>query len=71
MHRDHRWIGREVTDTATGRRGVLRAIAPDSGVHPVAWLVPVDGGVEWTTQPGALDDPAPVTPDTHPREVSR
>ncbi|MET9448921.1 hypothetical protein [Streptomyces cinerochromogenes] len=27
LHRDHRWIGRTVEDTATGRRGVLRAVA--------------------------------------------
>ncbi|MER6734619.1 hypothetical protein [Streptomyces puniciscabiei] len=59
-----------MTDTVTGRRGILRAIAPDTGPHPVAWLVPVGGGVEWTTQPAALADPAPLTPDTHPGTTS-
>lgn len=58
-------MGREVTDTATGRRGILKALAPD-GNRPrlLAWLRPAGGGTEWTTDPGALDDPAPLTPDT-------
>jgi hypothetical protein len=67
LHRDHPWIGREVEDTATGRRGTLRAIAPDGDKpRPVAWLMPEGGGTEWTTDPDSLDNPAPVTPDTHP-----
>ncbi|MFJ3310482.1 hypothetical protein ACIPSA_47460 [Streptomyces sp. NPDC086549] len=67
LHRDHRWIGREVEDTATGRRGILRAIAPDGDKpRPVAWLRPEGGGTEWTTDPGSLANPAPLTPDSHP-----
>ncbi|WP_435059574.1 hypothetical protein [Streptomyces sp. bgisy060] len=68
LHQDHPWIGREVEDTATGRRGTLRAIAPDDGVRPrlMAWLQPPGGGIEWTTDPDALDNPAPITPDTLP-----
>ncbi|MGY3676754.1 hypothetical protein [Streptomyces sp. TE33382] len=69
LHRDHPWIGRDVEDTATGRRGTLRAIAPDGkSPRPVAWLLPPGGGVEWTTDPGALNNPAPLTPDSLPRE---
>ncbi|SEB30752.1 hypothetical protein SAMN04490357_0073 [Streptomyces misionensis] len=30
LHRTHPWIGRAVTDTATGRRGTLRAVAPST-----------------------------------------
>lgn len=71
QHRDHGWLNRVVTDTATGRRGILRAIAPDTGAHPVAWLAPVGGGVEWTTLPSALADPAPITADTHTSAASR
>jgi hypothetical protein len=71
LHRDHRWLNRVVTDTVTGRRGILRAIAPDTGAHPVAWLAPVGGGVEWTTPPGALADPGPITPATRPSAASR
>lgn len=66
LHRDHPWIGRNVEDTATGRRGTLRAIAPDS-TKPrplVAWLLPEGGGIEWTTDPGSLANPAPITPET-------
>ncbi|MFI1507583.1 hypothetical protein [Streptomyces sp. NPDC020597] len=70
LHREHPWIGREVEDTATGRRGVLRAIAPDlNGTRALAWLRPATGGMEWTTNPSALDNPAPVTADSHPREA--
>ncbi|MFK0112013.1 hypothetical protein [Streptomyces sp. NPDC091217] len=68
MHSDHQWLGREVEDTETGRRGILRAIAPDvEHPRPVAWLMPT-GGMEWTTDPGALDNPAPLTPDTRSGE---
>ncbi|MFF6801170.1 hypothetical protein [Streptomyces sp. NPDC012616] len=68
LHREHPWIGREVEDTATGRRGILRAIAPDyNPTHPVAWLQPATGGTEWTTAPDALANPAPVTADNHPK----
>ena len=68
MHHDHPWIGRAVEDTASGRRGILRAIAPDADQpHPVAWLRPPGGGIEWTTAPGALANPAPLTPDTNPK----
>ncbi|SFN95619.1 hypothetical protein SAMN04487980_104019 [Streptomyces sp. cf124] len=70
MHRDHPWIGREVDDTTTGHRGILRAIAPDTDRPlPVAWLLPAGGGTEWTTDPGALANPAPLTPDTHPGQT--
>ncbi|MBX7555382.1 hypothetical protein K1Y78_47705 [Streptomyces sp. tea 10] len=67
LHRDHRWLGRVVEDTATGRRGTLRAIAPEgTSPCPVAWLLPEGGGTEWTTDPDALDKPAPITPDNWP-----
>ncbi|UFR07157.1 hypothetical protein KBP30_41200 [Streptomyces sp. Go40/10] len=66
LHRHHPWIGRTVEDTATGRRGILTAVAPPPGTsRPVAWLAP-DGGREWTTSLGALANPGPITPDTHP-----
>lgn len=69
MHRTHPWIGREVEDAVTGRRGVLRAVAPDGkNPRPVAWLWPVGGGREWTTELRALANPAPLTPDTNPKE---
>ncbi|MFC8856840.1 hypothetical protein ACFT5D_27730 [Streptomyces sp. NPDC057144] len=65
QHRSHRWLGRVVEDTATGRKGILRAVAPDIDTpRTVAWLAPVGGGREWTTAPGALANPAPLTPDT-------
>ncbi|GHI06738.1 hypothetical protein AQI88_30240 [Streptomyces cellostaticus] len=79
MHRSHPWLGRVVTDPVTGRRGILRAIAPEpDGLQlvpsraltkkpPVAWLQPEGGGVEWATSPSALSDPAPITADTHPK----
>ncbi|MBZ6093454.1 hypothetical protein KVH02_34900 [Streptomyces olivaceus] len=63
LHREHPWIGQEVEDTATGRRGILRAVAPDGDrPRPVAWLLPAGGGTEWTTDPRTLDHPAPVPP---------
>lgn len=65
LHDDHPWLGREVEDTKTGRRGTLRAIAPEgTKARPVAWLIPSGGGMEWTTDPTALANPAPITPDT-------
>jgi hypothetical protein len=71
-HRSHPWIGRTVTDTRTGRTGILRAIAPDvNRPRIVAWLAPVGGGVEWTTDPKALDEPEPITLDTHPKGTAR
>ncbi|WP_106409697.1 hypothetical protein [Streptomyces odonnellii] len=63
LHRNHPWIGRDVEDTATGRRGTLRAIARDDDEpRPVAWLLPPGGGAEWATEPNAFADP--ITPDT-------
>ncbi|CAL9673100.1 hypothetical protein [Streptomyces sp. enrichment culture] len=72
LHHSHPWIGRDVEDTLTGRRGILRALAPD-GDSPrlVAWLRPPGGGVEWTTHPDALANPAPITPGIHPRARKR
>ncbi|MEV6318973.1 hypothetical protein [Streptomyces sp. NPDC051776] len=67
LHRDPPWIGRGVADTVSGRRGILRAIASDvDHPRPVAWLRPRRGGTEWTTDPAALADPAPITADTSP-----
>ncbi|WP_241740782.1 hypothetical protein [Streptomyces sp. L2] len=67
MHRSHPWLGHLVTDSATGRRGILRAIAPeDTTPTPVAWLAPRRGGIEWTTAPENLTDPAPITPAGYP-----
>ncbi|MGW3463502.1 hypothetical protein ACWDE9_29675 [Streptomyces olivaceoviridis] len=67
LHRRHPWIGRAVLDNETGRRGILRAVAPlPESTLPVAWLRPAGGGREWTTSLGALSDPAPITPDTRP-----
>ncbi|MFJ5029518.1 hypothetical protein ACIQB5_15645 [Streptomyces sp. NPDC088560] len=73
-HHDHRWLRQEVVDTATGRHGILRAIAPDTDgpqlvtsggrLDPklVAWLAPLGGGgVEWTTDPDLLKRPVQVT----------
>ncbi|MFE5740676.1 hypothetical protein [Streptomyces celluloflavus] len=49
------------------RIGILRAIAPDAKANtpslnigipdtpPVAWLVPETGGLEWTTDPDAIE----------------
>ncbi|MBT2506919.1 hypothetical protein J7I98_13655 [Streptomyces sp. ISL-98] len=54
-----------VEDTATGRRGTLGAIAPDTDHRRLtASPMPRNGGVEWTTAPGALTSPAPITPGT-------
>jgi len=65
LHCAHPWIGRDVEDTVTGKRGTLRAIAPDGDKpRPVAWLLPPGGGTEWTTDPKALANPAPVTSDS-------
>jgi hypothetical protein len=70
LHRDHPWLGRTVEDTTTGRRGILRAIAPDGDrPQPVAWLLPEGGGTEWTTDPDALANPAPITPVTHSKQT--
>ncbi|MGA5183034.1 hypothetical protein [Streptomyces pseudogriseolus] len=67
LHQPHPWIGRDVEDTATGRRGILRAIAPDlNGTKPVAWLHPRGGGPEWNTDPKALADPAAAPPPGGP-----
>ncbi|MFC9484601.1 hypothetical protein ACFTZM_00790 [Streptomyces hydrogenans] len=65
LHQKHRWIGREVEDTVTGRRGILTAVAPDGAdplARPLAWLRPLGGGTEWTTAPAALAKPSPITP---------
>jgi hypothetical protein len=63
MHRSHPWLGQLVTDSASGRRGILRAIAPEgTALTPVAWLAPPRGGIEWTTAPENLTDPVPITP---------
>ncbi|ULR48400.1 hypothetical protein [Streptomyces deccanensis] len=67
QHRDHPWLGRMVEDTATGRRGRLRAVAPDGEEPtPVAWLLPEGGGREWTTPLSRLANPEPITPDSSP-----
>lgn len=63
LHQKHRWLGREVEDTVTGRRGVLTAVAPDAAdprARPLAWLRPLGGGTEWTTPPSALANPSPI-----------
>ncbi|MBZ6142496.1 hypothetical protein [Streptomyces olivaceus] len=63
LHREHPWIGQGVEDTATGHRGILRAVAPDGDrPRPVAWLLPAGGGTEWTTDPHTLAHPAPAPP---------
>lgn len=63
MHHTHPLLGRLVRDTASGRSGVLQAIAPDGDTpQPVAWLRPPGGGTEWTTSLRALipaDAPGP------------
>ncbi|GHG04134.1 hypothetical protein ACFFSH_39010 [Streptomyces filamentosus] len=67
LHRHHRWLGRDVEDTTTGRRGILRAIAPEGDAPGLrAWLLPVGGGTEWTTEISALANPAPISPTTRP-----
>ncbi|MFE1348501.1 hypothetical protein [Streptomyces sp. NPDC058757] len=59
LHHPHPWLGCEVEDTTTGRRGILRAIAPeDDAPYPKAWLLPAGGGTEWTTDVSALAEPA-------------
>lgn len=68
MHHDHPWIGRDVEDTASGRRGILRAIAPDvDQPHLVAWLRPPAAGLSGPPTRGRLANPAPLTPDTNPK----
>lgn len=70
LHRDHPRLGRIVEDTTTGRRGILRAIAPGGDrPQPVTWLIPVGGGTEGTTDPDTLANPAPNTPVTHPKQT--
>ncbi|MEU3862907.1 hypothetical protein AB0F03_37450 [Streptomyces sp. NPDC028722] len=69
LHDDHPWVGREVEDTASGRRGILRAVAPEGDPpRAVAWLRPAGGGTEWTTAVSALANPALIKPETHPKE---
>ncbi|MFJ7242979.1 hypothetical protein ACIQWB_38505 [Streptomyces olivaceus] len=69
QHRSHEWIGQVVEDTATGRTGILRAIAPDTDApRLLAWLAPVGGGREWTTDPSMLVHPVPTSPG--PRTAS-
>ncbi|MCC5474546.1 hypothetical protein [Streptomyces barringtoniae] len=71
MHRSHPWLGHMVTDSATGRRGILRAIAPEGTTPaPVAWLAPRRGGIEWTTAPEYLTDPTPIAPTSRPEETT-
>ncbi|MGW0764128.1 hypothetical protein [Streptomyces sp. NPDC002676] len=69
LHRARRWLGRQVLDAASGRTGILRAIAPEpNGRRLVAWLRPMGGGCEWTTDPGTLEVVGRITPRTHPKE---
>ncbi|MER6847034.1 hypothetical protein AB0A81_26500 [Streptomyces flaveolus] len=70
LHHTHPLLGRPVLDTASGRTGVLQAIAPDGDTpQPVAWLRPEGGGTEWTTSLRAIE---PVTaPDPPPDDPSR
>ncbi|MFE3074228.1 multiprotein-bridging factor 1 family protein [Streptomyces sp. NPDC059247] len=53
----HPWLGMIVVDE-TGRRGVLCAVGNDPTASlsssPLAWLRPVGGGKEWTTDPASL-----------------
>ncbi|MFW6690877.1 hypothetical protein [Streptomyces sp. MAR4 CNX-425] len=69
-HERHPLLGKLVLDRTSGRTGVLRAICPEpetrsawSAPAPrqtagprMAWLVPVGGGVEWTTAPEAIEE---------------
>ncbi|CAL9334044.1 hypothetical protein SUDANB146_06374 [Streptomyces sp. enrichment culture] len=65
LHTRHRLIGHLVYDTVSARSGVLRAVAPDGDApKPVAWLIPVGGGIEWTTPVRAIE---PVTAPTQSR----
>ncbi|MER7485168.1 hypothetical protein ABTY20_04390 [Streptomyces sp. NPDC126497] len=64
LHDEHRLLGRLVRGTASGRTGILQAIAPDVGTDaPVAWLRPSGGGIEWTTQTRAIEPVTVPTPD--------
>jgi hypothetical protein len=69
-HWSHPLLGRRVVDHAHGDRvGVIRAFASDVNGHnlslgpvisvpdtpPVVWLSPEGGGVEWTTDPDAIE----------------
>lgn len=67
-HFDHPLLGRLVVDHAHDDRiGVLRAIAPEvdspslgpvwriPDTEPVAWLAPKGGGLEWSTDPDAIE----------------
>jgi hypothetical protein len=56
-------VGALVRDLATDRVGILRDVLDPGdpyGVHPknatgrLAFLAPVGGGVEWTTDPGRV-----------------
>ncbi|GAA0379900.1 hypothetical protein [Streptomyces blastmyceticus] len=60
-HREHPLLGRLIVDTATGRTGILRAIAPEqvegirgSRMVTRAWCAPVGGGLEWTVSPDRI-----------------
>jgi hypothetical protein len=62
LHHLHPLLGKPVVDTKTGRVGILRAVCPetfDPAAHrhgPLrAWLIPVGGGQEWTTEPDAVE----------------
>ncbi|MFF8883271.1 hypothetical protein [Streptomyces flaveolus] len=70
LHYTHPLPGPFVCDTASGRTGVLQAVAPDCDTpQPVAWLRPEGGGTEWTISLRAVD---PVTaPDPPPVDPSR
>ncbi|TBO57075.1 hypothetical protein EYS09_24540 [Streptomyces kasugaensis] len=67
-HLNHPLLGHPVIDHAHDDHiGILRAIAPDAKANtpslnigipdtpPVAWLAPVTGGLEWTTDPDAIE----------------
>lgn len=67
-HFDHPLLGRLVVDHAHDDRiGILRAIAPDvrrpdmgavlriPDTPLVAWLAPKSGGLEWSTDPAAIE----------------
>ncbi|MEV0186499.1 hypothetical protein AB0I54_45985 [Streptomyces sp. NPDC050625] len=71
QHHNHPLMGHRVLDTATGRTGILQAIAPDgTSPKPVAWLRPEGGGTEWTTATGAIEAAGPITHQSHPKENS-
>jgi hypothetical protein len=57
-------VGTTVRDLATGRVGILRAFmdpgdpygnAPRLRTGMLAYLIPVGGGIEWTTDPDRLE----------------